>query len=198
MGPHAAPERGTEAEDALPHPGTEPMRTGRGTHAGAGTHVPTDAPSRAAQISVKAGSGRTRVWSEPPARWDGRRGLTPQPVPAPQHVVTGEKRPRRGQGRGERDPREGHALLAPVRTEPRAGAGPSGRDGSPEGSRGLGRARRAAAPRCSCEREKEKGGDPATSPRQSWLVSSSRGTPCPGRPGGTGTHRQPGRAARAT
>lgn len=61
----------------------------------------------------------------------------------------------------------------------------------------VGAAPRAAIPRCGGDRGEEKGGQ-ATSPRQSWPASSSRSTPWPARPGGAGTHRQPGRAARPT
>lgn len=86
--------------------------------------------------SVKAGSGRTRAWSEPPTRWDSRRGLAPQLVQAPQRMVTGEKRPQGAQGHGERAPREAHALLAPVQTEPRAGASPGTGRGAPKAAEG--------------------------------------------------------------
>lgn len=87
--------------------------------------------------SVKAGSGRTRAWSEPPTRWDSRRGLAPQLVQAPQRMVTGETSPRSTGTQGA-SPMRGSRSPHPRADGATSGCQPRDGTGSPESSRGLG------------------------------------------------------------
>lgn len=201
MGPHAAPV----GHQSLRPPCPEPSAWSKG---------PRNARTRGqSEQSGCAHVPGSRAWhgsEEGRIRWD-REGTTFPAIPNIPARGDGGSIPRldrdtgskaRMWGKGPGCGEQCHAALDLGRGRELRGAGPSGWYPSGQAllqlEAGIAGARHAAHPRCSWKREKEKGGDPATSPRQSWPASSSRDTPCPGHWRGTGTHRQPGRAAPPT